>query len=61
MPQTSEEEVCQAVLGFVADGTYPEEKVVAAEFPAAALAKELALISKAREQAEVRESRTSEI
>ncbi|KAJ5105495.1 hypothetical protein NUU61_002842 [Penicillium alfredii] len=52
MPQTSEEEVCQAVLGFVADGTYPEEKVVAAEFPAAALAKELALISKAREQAE---------
>lgn len=50
----SEDEVCQAVLSFVTDGTYPEENVVAAEFPAAALAKELELISQAREQVEVR-------
>ena len=50
----SEGEVCQAVLSFVTDGTYPEENVVAAEFPAAALAKELELISQAREQVEVR-------
>ncbi|KAJ6030359.1 hypothetical protein N7499_012774 [Penicillium canescens] len=49
---TGDEEVCQAVLGFVAEGTYPEEKVVAGKFPAAALARELELISKAREQVE---------
>ena len=48
------EELCQAVLGFVAEGTYPEESVVAGKFPAAALARELELISKAREQVEVR-------
>ncbi|KAF3388942.1 Ribosome biogenesis protein ytm1 [Penicillium rolfsii] len=48
----SEGEVCQAVLSFVTDGTYPEENVVAAEFPATALAKELELISQAREQVE---------
>jgi centromere/kinetochore protein ZW10 len=53
---TGDEEVCQAVLGFVAEGTYPEEKVVAGRFPAAALARELELISKAREQVEVRSS-----
>lgn len=53
MPQVSEGEICQAVLGFVTEGTYPEEKVVAAKFPAAALAKELELISQAREQVEV--------
>lgn len=47
------EELCQAVLGFVTDGTYPEESVVAGKFPAAALARELELISKAREQVEV--------
>ncbi|KAJ5655381.1 hypothetical protein N7507_007331 [Penicillium longicatenatum] len=52
MPQASEGEICQAVLGFVTEGAYPEEKVVAAEFPAAALAKELELISQAREQVE---------
>lgn len=51
--QTSESEVSQAVLSFVTDGVYPEEKVVAAEFPAEALEKELELISKAREQVEV--------
>lgn len=50
----SEGQVCQAVLSFVTDGTYPEENVVAAEFPATALAKELELISQAREQVEVR-------
>ncbi|KAJ5502284.1 hypothetical protein N7463_005158 [Penicillium fimorum] len=46
------EELCQAVLGFVTEGTYPEESVVAGKFPAAALARELELISKAREQVE---------
>lgn len=51
--QTPESEVSQAVLSFVTDGVYPEEKVVAAEFPAEALEKELELISKAREQVEV--------
>lgn len=54
MPQASEGEVCQAVLNFVTEGAYPEENVVAAEFPTTALAKELELISKAREQVEVR-------
>jgi centromere/kinetochore protein ZW10 len=47
------EELCQAVLGFVAEGTYPDEKVVAGKFPVDALARELELISKAREQVEV--------
>lgn len=42
------------MLGFVTEGTYPEESVVAGKFPAAALARELELISKAREQVEVR-------
>ncbi|KAJ5171525.1 uncharacterized protein N7500_004308 [Penicillium coprophilum] len=51
MPGNSEE-LCQAVLGFVTEGTYPEENVVAGKFPAAALARELELISKAREQVE---------
>ena len=49
----SEDEVCQAVLGFVTDGAYPEENVVAAEFPATALSQELELIAQAREQVEV--------
>lgn len=53
MPAVSEGEVCQAVLDFVTEGTYPEENVVAAEFPTTALAKELELIAKAREQVEV--------
>ncbi|OOQ83253.1 putative centromere/kinetochore protein zw10 [Penicillium brasilianum] len=48
----SEGELCHAVLSFVTDGAYPEESVVAAEFPATALAKELELISQAREQVE---------
>jgi centromere/kinetochore protein ZW10 len=42
------------VLGFVTEGTYPEEKVVASKFPATALTRELELICKAREQVEVR-------
>lgn len=54
MPQASEGEVCQAVLNFVTEGAYPEEDVVAAEFPTGALAKELELISGTREQVEVR-------
>lgn len=53
MPQVSEGELCPAVLNFVTEGTYPEENVVAAEFPTTALAKELELISQAREQVEV--------
>lgn len=54
MPQ-SEEQVCQAVLSFVTEGAYPEEKVVAAEFPTTALARELELIARATEQVEVRQ------
>ncbi|KAJ6108412.1 Retrograde transport protein Dsl1 C-terminal [Penicillium sp. IBT 18751x] len=46
------ETVCHSVLNFVTEGTYPEENVVAAEFPVTALAKELELIAKAREQVE---------
>jgi len=53
MPQ-SEEQVCQAVLGFVTEGAYPDESVVAGEFPTTALARELELIARAREQVEVR-------
>lgn len=56
MPQASEGELCQAVLDFVTEGAYPEENVVAAEFPTTALAKELELISRAREQVEVSNS-----
>ncbi|KAJ5725699.1 uncharacterized protein N7483_007056 [Penicillium malachiteum] len=52
MSQASESDICQAVLGFVTEGAYPEENVVAAKFPAAALAKELELISQAREKVE---------
>lgn len=55
MSQASEAEICQAVLGFVTEGAYPEENVVAAKFPAAALTKELELIAQAREQVEVSE------
>jgi centromere/kinetochore protein ZW10 len=54
----AEKEICQSVLDFATDGTYPtSENVIAAEFPVSALAKELDLISKAREQVEV--SKTS--
>ena len=49
-----EDDVCQSVLDFVAEGAYPEsENVVASDLPVSALSKELELISKAREQVEV--------
>ena len=52
--KASEQEISQSVLGFVTEGTYPtSENVIAAEFPVSALAKELELISKAREEVEV--------
>jgi centromere/kinetochore protein ZW10 len=56
MPSTaSEEEVCQSVLEFVTDGTFPDsEDVVASEFPIWALPGELQRISQARNQVEVR-------
>ncbi|KAE8373483.1 hypothetical protein BDV26DRAFT_285103 [Aspergillus bertholletiae] len=51
--ETSEQEICQSVLSFVTEGTYPtSENIIAAEFPVSALAKELELISKAREEVE---------
>lgn len=54
MSQTpSDHEVCQALLDFVTEGTYPTENIVSSEFPASALSTELDLISKAREQVEV--------
>lgn len=54
-PKASEDELCQALLEFVTDGTYPEsEDVVASEFPASAVPDELQCISKAREETEVR-------
>ena len=53
--KTSEAEICQAVLDFTSDGTYPEsEEVVTANFPASGLSKELDLISRVREEVEVR-------
>lgn len=53
MSHAADGEICQAVLNFVTEGAYPEETVVAAEFPTTALGKELELIYKAREQVEV--------
>ncbi|KAL4736859.1 hypothetical protein BDV11DRAFT_207262 [Aspergillus similis] len=53
MSQPTEEEICEAVLNFVSEGTYPDsEQVVAAEFPLSALAKELELITQARDEVE---------
>jgi len=51
--------MCQSVLNFVTEGTYPDEDVVSAEFPVTALAKELELISEARKQVEVRRHQSS--
>ncbi|KAF4216739.1 hypothetical protein CNMCM8980_007267 [Aspergillus fumigatiaffinis] len=52
-PQASEQKICQSVLDFVAEGTFPgSEDVVSSVFPTSALAKELELISNAREQVE---------
>jgi centromere/kinetochore protein ZW10 len=54
-PQASEQKICQSVLDFVTEGTFPgSEDVVSSVFPTSALAKELELISNAREQVEVR-------
>ncbi|CAG8188527.1 unnamed protein product [Penicillium olsonii] len=49
----ADEGLCQAVLGFVTEGTYPDDNVVAGNLAPAALARELELISKAREQVEL--------
>lgn len=50
----SEQDICSSVLEFVTEGGYPaSENVAAAEFPLSALAKELDLLAKAREQVEV--------
>jgi hypothetical protein len=54
-PQASEQKIYQSVLDFVTEGTFPRsEDVVSSVFPTSALATELKLISKAREQVEVR-------
>lgn len=56
--KASDDEVCQALLDYVTNGTYPSsDEVVVSEISPSALSKELALISKAREQVEV--SRTA--
>lgn len=52
--KASDEEVCHALLDFISDGTYPgSENVIASEFPASALSKEIELISNARKRVEV--------
>ena len=52
--KASDEQVCHALLDFVSEGTYPgSENVIASEFPASALSKELELISNAQELVEV--------
>lgn len=52
--KVSEQDISQSVLNFVTDGTYPvSEQIVASDFPSSFLAKELELISKAKEQVEV--------
>lgn len=54
-----DEEVCQSLLDFVTEGTYPaSENVISSGFPSSALSKELDLLSKAREQVEVSPSQT---
>lgn len=56
--KASDDEVCQALLDYVTNGTYPSsDGVVVSEFSSSALSKELDLISQAREQVEV--SRTA--
>lgn len=52
--KTSEPEVCQTLLDFVSEGTYPgSENIAVSEFPPSVLSKELELISEARQQVEV--------
>lgn len=54
-PQAPEQKIYESVLDFVTEGTFPgSEDVVSSLFPTSALAKELELISNAREQVEVR-------
>ncbi|KAL4755297.1 hypothetical protein BDW72DRAFT_200302 [Aspergillus terricola var. indicus] len=61
MSQPTEEEICEAVLDFVSEGTYPDsELVVAAEFPLSALAKELELITQTRDEVEAEISSLSQ-
>ncbi|EAA66826.1 hypothetical protein AN9435.2 [Aspergillus nidulans FGSC A4] len=61
MSQPTEEEICDAVLDFVSEGTYPDsEQVVAAEFPLSALSKELELITQARDEVEAEISSLSQ-
>ncbi|KAI9370780.1 hypothetical protein BJX61DRAFT_548759 [Aspergillus egyptiacus] len=51
--QPSEQALCDAVLHFAADGTYPDsELIVAAGFPSTALSRELELITEAKNQVE---------
>ena len=48
-------DLCQAVLDFTLHGAYPvSESAVTADLPASALTKQLELISRAREDVEVR-------
>lgn len=48
-------DLCQALLDFVADGRFPEtDSIVSAEFPAATVSKGLDVISTARAEVEVR-------
>jgi centromere/kinetochore protein ZW10 len=54
-PQAPEQKIYESVLDFVTEGTFPgSEDVISSLFPTSALAKELELISNAREQVEVR-------
>lgn len=52
-PQAPEQKIYESVLDFVTEGTFPgSEDVISSLFPTSALAKELELISNAREQVE---------
>ena len=58
---TPEDELCQAILRFLTDGTFPEsENIAAAEFPATVVPTQLSQISKARDEVEVIPSQTPE-
>lgn len=51
----AEPAVCQALMNFVLNGTYPEsEEIVTSHLSVSSLSRELQLISSAREQIEVR-------
>lgn len=50
----SDNDICQALLDFVADGRFPEsDDIVSSEFPAAVASKGLDIISIARAEVEV--------